>query len=93
MQPIDRRRFDPQEAADAVACPVLYGLPRSGNGQPLGIGLLEAVCANRLLMNDFINYFVTPPTGYEEAYDAEWKCEETVNVDRSAWGRVKSLYR
>lgn len=63
-------------------------------GAGAGLGLLETDCEDGLLMNDFVDYFyVTPPAGYEEGYDAEWKCEDLVSVDSSTWGRVKSLYR
>lgn len=56
---------------------------------------LDPQCAGGLVMNDFINFaFGTPPTGYEEAYDIEWKCAEpSTSVEASSWGRVKGLYR
>lgn len=47
-----------------------------------------------LEMNDFIDVsIITPPTGYEEIYDAEWKCTETTAVEGETWGGIKGLYR
>lgn len=47
-----------------------------------------------LAMNDFImTTIITPPAGYEEVYDAEWKCTDPTGTDESTWGSIKGLYR
>ncbi len=77
----------------------IYGMPLGVTGVVVfnggsGYGSLLGCGGSGLSMNDFIDItFLTPPTGYEEAYDAEWKCESTVSVDDSTWGSIKSLYR
>lgn len=59
-----------------------------------GFGNLLGCAPAGLTMNDFIDISIqTPPAGYEEVYDAEWKCTETTSVDNSTWGGIKSLYR
>jgi hypothetical protein len=77
----------------------IFGLPWNFYGTIVfvsgaGLGNLAAQCALGLTMNDFVNFQIgTFPPGYEEAYDAEWKCPEAVANDDVTWGRVKSLYR
>jgi hypothetical protein len=75
----------------------IFGLPFNVTGVVVfdggdGFGNLE--CTAGLLMNDFIDFqFATNPAGFEEAYDAEWKCEVEISVGESTWGNVKGLYR
>lgn len=76
-----------------------FGLPWSVTGVIVftggaDLGNLATQCAGGLVMNDFINFtFGTPPAGFEEAYDAEWKCPDSVSLEPTNWGRVKDLYR
>jgi hypothetical protein len=59
-----------------------------------GLGVLHGYCDDGVRMNDYIDFVLaTPPAGYEEKYDAEWKCGSPVTVDESTWGEVKSRYR
>ena len=59
-----------------------------------GIGNLHSACSFGVTMNDFVNFQIgTNPPGYQEAYDAEWKCANAVSVDKASWGGVKTLYR
>lgn len=59
-----------------------------------GLGHLDGACVAGLSMNDFIDFQVAAnPPGYQEAYNAEWKCSTSVSVDGASWGGVKSLYR
>jgi len=75
----------------------IYGLPFDVTGVIVfdsGSGLGDVACTTGLLMNDFIDFtFATNPAGFEEAYDAEWKCEGLISVEADTWGSVKSLYR
>jgi hypothetical protein len=85
----------------------INGLPWSVSGEitllgGAGFGNLIGCAAEglSLSMNDFIawqqpNGAPLPgiPAGYKEAYDAEWKCLDLVDVDQSTWGGVKGLYR
>jgi hypothetical protein len=77
----------------------VFGLPWNFYGTIVfvsgaGLGDLAAQCAFGLIMNDFVNFQIgTFPPGYEEAYDAEWKCPDTTPVDAASWGDVKALYR
>lgn len=58
------------------------------------LGSLNPACSGGLVANDFINFLIgTNPAGYEEGYDIEWKCTETVGTDESTWGQMKGLYR
>lgn len=77
----------------------VFGLPWNFYGTIVftggaGLGNLHPGCAFGLAMNDFVDFQIasTPP-GYQEVYDAEWKCTYTVSVDEASWGRVKTLYR
>ena len=78
--------------------PILYGSPFVVSGIVVftggsGLGSLLGCAPGGLAMNDFImTTIITPPAGYEEVYDAEWKCA-AVSVDDSTWGSVKGLYR
>jgi hypothetical protein len=84
------------------------GLPWSVSGEitllgGAGFGNLVGCAAGgqSLSMNDFIAWQLGNgqplpgiPTGYKEAYDAEWKClDDTTSLDSATWGGVKSLYR
>jgi hypothetical protein len=77
----------------------IFGLPWNVYGTIVftsgaGIGNLHNQCAFGLQMNDFIDFQIaTNPPGYQEAYDAEWKCAEPISVDETTWGRVKGQYR
>jgi hypothetical protein len=77
----------------------IFGLPWNFYGTIVfvsgaGLGNLASQCSLGLTMNDFVNFQIgTFPPGYEEAYDAEWKCPDTTPVDGASWGDVKSLYR
>jgi hypothetical protein len=57
---------------------------------------LSSGCLSGMVMNDFDSYQtvpcgVSPPAGYQEAYDALWTCP--TSTDESTWGGVKALYR
>ena len=77
----------------------IFGLPFGVTGVigfngGTGLANLDLQCTTGLVMNDFIDdVFATNPAGFEEAYDAEWKCPDTTGVDVGSWGRVKGLYR
>ena len=77
----------------------IFGLPFDVTGVVVftggsGFGNLVNCAPGGLSMNDFIDVSIqTPPAGYEETYDAEWKCIETTSVDDSTWGGIKGLYR
>jgi hypothetical protein len=77
----------------------IFGLPYDVTGVVVftggsGIANLLGCAPSGLSMNDFIDFQISaPPTGYEENYDAEWKCLETTSVDESTWGSIKGLYR
>jgi len=77
----------------------IFGIPWNVYGTIVfvsgaGIGNLASQCSLGLIMNDFINFQIgTYPPGYEEAYDAEWKCPDTTANDSASWGSVKALYR
>jgi hypothetical protein len=77
----------------------IFGLPWNFYGTIVfvsgaGIGNLDQQCALGLVMNDFVNFQIgTFPPGYEEAYDAEWKCPGSTAADVPSWGSVKALYR
>jgi hypothetical protein len=77
----------------------VFGNPMAISGDVVftggsGFANLLGCAPGGLAMNDYVDFtFATPPTGYEEAYDAEWKCLESVSVDNSTWGNIKSLYR
>ena len=77
----------------------IFGLPFAVTGVigfdgGSGLGNLDPQCGTGLVMNDFIDFtFATNPPGYEEAYDAEWKCPDLTSIDESTWGNVKGLYR
>jgi hypothetical protein len=77
----------------------IFGLPYDVTGVVVftggaGFGNLLGCAPSGLSMNDFIDFQIaTPPAGYEENYDAEWKCLETTSVDQSTWGNIKGLYR
>jgi hypothetical protein len=61
-----------------------------------GAGLGGLLCDLPMGMNDFIAFQsppIFPPSGYEEAYNVDWFCEESTSVDESTWGRMKGLYR
>ncbi len=80
--------------------PIVFGSPFVVSGVVVftggsGMGNLLGDCVDGgLAMNDFImTTIITPPAGYEESYDAEWKCSEVISVDESTWGSVKGLYR
>ena len=77
---------------------IIFGLPLAVTGVVVfdsGSGLGNLIdCTTGLVMNDFIDFtFASNPTGFEEGYDAEWKCCPTTSVDASNWGSVKALYR
>lgn len=77
----------------------IFGLPFGVTGVVVftagdGLGNLLGCAPGGLSMNDFIDVdIITNPDGYLEAYDAEWKCEQTVSVEPSTWGNIKGLYR
>lgn len=77
----------------------IFGLPYNVTGTVVftgGAGLANLIgCApSGLAVNDYIDFQIeTPPTGYEENYDAEWKCLDPTSVDESTWGNIKGLYR
>jgi hypothetical protein len=77
----------------------IFGLPWNFYGTIVfvggaGLGNLADGCQIGLAMNDFVNFQIGSfPPGYEEAYDAEWKCEAAIANDEPSWGGVKSLYR
>ncbi|MEZ5063972.1 MAG: hypothetical protein R3B81_04515 [bacterium] len=77
----------------------IFGLPFDVTGVVVfdggaGLANLDAQCSEGLVMNDFIDFtFATNPPGFEEAYDAEWKCPDSTGLDATTWGRVKDLYR
>jgi hypothetical protein len=59
-----------------------------------GLGNLASACSFGLTMNDFVDFQIASnPAGYQEAYDAEWKCAESISVEEASWGSVKTLYR
>ena len=76
-----------------------FGLPYEVSGTIVftggaGIGNLDAQCAGGILMNDFINFQIGSfPPGFQEDYDAQWKCPDTTGNENSTWGSVKSQYR
>lgn len=77
----------------------MFGIPWNFYGTIVftggtGLGNLESACAVGLAMNDFVDFQIASnPAGYQETYDAEWKCASAVSTDRTDWGRVKALYR
>jgi hypothetical protein len=72
----------------------IFGLPFDVTGVIVfdsGPGLGDVACTTGLLMNDFINFqFGTNPPGFEEAYDAEWKCEGIISIEEGTWGSEQS---
>lgn len=60
-----------------------------------GFGDLAPGCVTGLLLNDFIAFEgpVSPPSGFEEAYDAQWICPGPTGTEEATWGRVKTSYR
>jgi hypothetical protein len=78
---------------------IMPGMPFAVSGVVVftggsGYGNLLGCAPGGLAMNDFIQTsIITPPTGYEETYDAEWKCTQVTGTDASTWGNIKGLYR
>lgn len=77
----------------------IFGLPYAVTGIAIftggaDIANLHSFCDAGAVLNDFINFQIgTPPAGFEEFYDAEWKCTGSTGTEQSTWGQMKSFYR
>jgi hypothetical protein len=77
----------------------IFGLPYAVTGIAVFTGgadraSLHSFCDSGAVLNDFINFQIgTPPAGFDEFYDAEWKCVGSTSLDESTWGQMKAIYR